>query len=176
MRADWWKEMLLTAKSEDSTVLEDAATSIAKQAADVVRERLTNGDHVLNRDGELVRKPVGARDAAIVMGISLQKRKELQESPVRENSLGTAERLLKLVEQFARFANAQEIKGVLAEQRADQNQSQHDILEVQYAIEQKLQKELQAGSGGGEPNEAEPAPPEERSPEGDDSGRAGEAQ
>lgn len=168
MRADWWKEMLLVAKSEDSTVLEDAATSIAKEASVVVRERIANGDYVFNKDGVLVRRPVGARDASIVMGIALSKRKELQESPVRENQLGTSERLLKLVEQFARFANAQEIKGILAETREDQNQHTHDVLETQYAIEQKLQTELSAGISGREHPEEGATTPAEHRTEGDD--------
>lgn len=118
MKQPWWTERLNQLKAEDTAELEDAATSIAKQAADVVRDRLANGDSVFNRDGELVKKPVGGRDAAIIMGISMQKRKELQDLPQRAEQLGTAERLLKLVEQFARFANAKEIKGVLANAEA----------------------------------------------------------
>lgn len=116
MKQQWWKEWLNRAKAEDTAELEDAATNIAKQAAGVISERLLNGDHVLTKDGDLVRKPVGAKDASIVLGISLQKRKELSEIPQREIQLGTAERLLKLVEQFANFATAKAIKGVLKKQ------------------------------------------------------------
>jgi transposase-like protein len=113
IKETWWGEKMQQLKAEDTAELEDSFTSIAKLSTDVVKERLTNGDFILNRDGQLVRKPVSARDAAIVGGISVQKRKELSEQPQRSDELGTAERLLKLVEQFARFANATEIKGVL---------------------------------------------------------------
>lgn len=176
MRQEWWKEGMLSLKAEDSLQLEDAATNIAKEAANVVRERLANGDHILNKDGDMVRKPVSARDAAIVMGISMQKRKELQAEPIREHELGTAERLLKLVEQFARFANAKEIKGVLAEQREDQQELTKNILEVNDAIESKLQAELQAGSSDGKQGEEGIPAPAERSAEGNDSSREGQTQ
>lgn len=114
---DWWREGLLSLKAEDSTMLEHATTNLAKQAADVVRERLSNGDFILDRDGVLVRKPVNGRDAAVIMGISMQKRKELMDEPVHKAQLGTHERLLKLVEQFVQFANSKEIKGTVEESK-----------------------------------------------------------
>jgi transposase-like protein len=115
MKQEWWKEGLLQLKAEDSAELEDAATSIAKMGGDIVKERLQHGDFVLNKDGELIRKPVGARDAAVITAIAIDKRKVLQEEPIREQQLGSTERLLKLVEQFARFASSKEIKGVVKE-------------------------------------------------------------
>jgi hypothetical protein len=151
MRTDWWKENLLALKAEDSTVLEDAATNLAKQSADVVKERLANGDFVLNRDGGVVRKPVNARDAAIILGISLSKRKELMDGPEQEFKLGTSERLLKLVEQFTRFANAKEIKGVLAEQREDQQARELTILETNEQLSQRNNNETISLEASGVP-------------------------
>lgn len=131
MQQDWWKEQLLSLRAEDSLELEEAATTIAKKSNEVVHERLTNGDFVLNRDGELIRKPVSARDAAVIGAIAIDKRKVLQEEPQREQQLGTAERLLKLVEQFTRFTNAREIKGMLNEtQKADQKPTETEFTEV----------------------------------------------
>lgn len=178
-RTDWWKEALMALKAEDSSVLEDATTNLAKQASQVVSERLTNGDFVLNRDGELVRKPVSGRDAAIIMGISMQKRKELMESPEQELRLGTAERLLKLVEQFTRFASAKEIKGVLSEERDDQRS--HEVAVIEHnehhnAKFTELQEELQTGSSDGEFPEETAEVGAQPSPEGDDSSRESQAQ
>jgi hypothetical protein len=113
MQQEWWKEKMHQLRAEDTAELTEAATNIAKQSQEVVKERLTNGDFILNRDGELIRKPVSARDAAIIGAVAIDKRKILQEEPVREQELGTSERLLKLVEQFARFTSAKEIKGML---------------------------------------------------------------
>lgn len=117
VKADWWSEKVKQLRAEDTAELEQAYTDIAKSAAEVSKERLTNGDFVLTRDGQLVRKPVSLRDASIAGGIALSKRKELSDEPQREQELGTAERLIKLVEQFARFANAKQIDGVLERER-----------------------------------------------------------
>lgn len=113
MKQDWWKEGMLQLKAEDSAELEDAATTIAKMGGEIVKDRLQYGDHVLTRDGEVIRKPVSAKDAAVITAIAIDKRKILQEEPIREQQLDSAERLLKLVEQFARFASAKEIKGAI---------------------------------------------------------------
>lgn len=177
--SDWWREGLLTLKAEDTSVLEEAATNLAKQAAAAASERLTNGDFVLTRDGELVRKPVGGKDAAIIMGISMQKRRELQDEPTREFALGTTERLLKLVEQFSRFASAKEIKGVLAEAKDDQTQHSQDVLEhnAHHNAEfTKLQEELQTGSSDGDLIQTEAEVGEEHSAAGDDSRGEGQTQ
>lgn len=112
---EWWNEALLAAKQEDTVALEDATTQISKKATDVLRDRLEHGDHVLKKDGEVIRVPVSAKDAAVVLGISLSRRKELQEEPVRIAQLGTTERLLKLVQQFAKIATAKEIEGELVD-------------------------------------------------------------
>jgi hypothetical protein len=136
MRSEWWKEKMQQLKAEDTAELGEAATDIAKQAARAVQDRLSNGDHVLLRDGQLVRKPVSAKDAAIVMGISLSKRKELAEEPLREQQLGTAERLLKLVEQFTKFASNKETKRII--------DKQEQILDVDYEEVLKEKEEANA--------------------------------
>lgn len=113
MKQPWWGDKLAQAQAEDTAQLADASTTIAKMGGEIVKERLQNGDFVLNRDGELIRKPVSAKDAAIITAVAIDKRKTLQEEPLRGEQLGTTERLLKLVEQFARFANAKEVKALV---------------------------------------------------------------
>lgn len=132
---EWWKEQLNALRAEDSAELEEAATSIAKQASDIVKERLTNGDFVFNRDGEMVRKPVSARDANLINAINIDKRKILQEEPQRASQLGSDERLLKLFEQFARFTNSKEIKGVVNDSKNEKRISSEIIVGGQEPIE-----------------------------------------
>ncbi len=169
MKQDFWKEGMLALKAEDTAELEDAATSIAKKANELILERLANGDYILGKDGQLMRKPVSARDAIVVAGISLEKRKMLQEEPIREQQLGTAERLLKLVEQFARLGSAKEVKSIVKE--AAQLESKPIIegeAEEVDAELPELQEELQAGSSDGIETEAGVPEGEESSPEGHD--------
>lgn len=144
MQQEWWREGMLALKHEDSTQLEEAATSIAKQAQEVVKERLTNGDFVLTKDGTLTRKPVSARDASVINAINIDKRKILHEESLTDKHIHDAsERLLKLVEQFARFASAKEIKASVMD--AEVIQETKEI----HAEQPELQTELQTGSGGG---------------------------
>lgn len=131
---EWWTEALLAAKREDTVQLEEASTEIAKKAGDVLRDRLEYGDSVLTRDGELVKKPVAARDAAIILGISLQQRKNLQEEPVRIAQLGMEERLLKLQQQFARLADNRQIEGKLVEEEENEPQNADSVFGVKNEI------------------------------------------
>jgi hypothetical protein len=170
MKQDWWNEWLRQIKAEDTAILEDAATDIAKLGGDVVRERLKNGDFILNKEGELIRKPVSARDAAIITAVSIDKRKLLQEEPIREQQLNSAERLLSLVEQFTRFASAREIKGVVREV------AKIEQTKVKDAEFTELQEELQAGSSDGDEPETGVSQDAESGSPGYDSGGESRAQ
>lgn len=125
MKQEWWAEKMLSLKAEDTAVLEDAATTIAKQALGIVEERLTNGDFVLDREGNLVRKPVGARDAQIIAAINIDKRRQFQEAPVVQEQTNTTERLLKLVEQFALLTNNKKVGNLIEARKVD-------VLEAEY--------------------------------------------
>jgi transposase-like protein len=113
MKQEWWSEKMLSLKAEDSAVLEDASTTLAKKAQEIVAERLENGDFVVGKDGNLMRKPVSARDAVVIAAINIDKRRQFQEEPVREQQLGTTERLLKLVEQFALLTNSKKVGNLI---------------------------------------------------------------
>lgn len=127
-RTTWWKERLLSLKAQDTAELEEASVAIAKQGMDIVKERLSNGDHILGKDGSIIRKPVSARDAAVITAIAIDKRKVLNEEPVRGEQLGTTERLLKLVEQFTKFAKSKEISGIVIAKDIDPEETQEEIV------------------------------------------------
>lgn len=111
-KQEWWKERILQIQSEDTLQLADAVTNIAKTGVKIAQERLENGDFVLNKDGELIRKPVSAKDAALITSIAITKRKELNEEPQRIEQLSVNERLLKLVADFSKYSQAKEINAV----------------------------------------------------------------
>jgi hypothetical protein len=101
----FWDEILKRIKKEDSVVLENTYTDIARKGQSVILDRLENGDHVLTKEGEIIRKPVSLRDATLAAAVATDKRKILSEQPMFEQTLSTNERLLKLVEQFTKFTN-----------------------------------------------------------------------
>lgn len=49
------------------------AGSLWDRAVSELRDRLDHGDHVLTKQGEVVRKPIGGRDLAVIAGIMADK-------------------------------------------------------------------------------------------------------
>lgn len=108
-RQDWWSEESLRVKRADGEELQSAATRIAKRAFDVVEDRLENGDEVWI-DGELVNRKISGKDAAIIAGVAVDKRKQLLETPNVIAVQSSQEKLTHLMEEFLKFAKAKEIK------------------------------------------------------------------
>lgn len=164
-KQDWWKEYLLQERQEDDMELEVAATSIAKQAQDIVKERLENGDFVLDREGNLKRKPVSARDATLIEAIHLDKRSNLRDQPEIEQRTSTNERLLNLVEQFIKFTKAREINHIV--------EKEEKIVDAEF---EELREGLQAGSSDGISSEETAEAGTYESPPGNDPSREGASQ
>jgi len=49
------------------------AGSLWDRAVSELRDRLDHGDHVLTKQGDVVRKPIGGRDLAVIAGIMADK-------------------------------------------------------------------------------------------------------
>lgn len=106
----WWSEECHRANQADSDELKSTATRIAKKAFDEVADRLERGDVALDKEGNIIRKPVSARDAAIIAAVAVDKRKVLLDQPNTVAVQNSAEKLASLMEQFVKFATAKEIK------------------------------------------------------------------
>lgn len=66
-RTDWWSQLEADIRKEERMQLSTRLKKVVDQSWDVVVDRLERGDWVLNqKTGELVRKPVGVRDAGRV--------------------------------------------------------------------------------------------------------------
>jgi hypothetical protein len=85
---------------------------IVKKAQEEVMDRLEKGDFMMKKDGNLIRKPVSARDASVIASNAIDKRNVLVGKPTsRVENISTADRLLKLAEEFRKFAKAKQIEG-----------------------------------------------------------------
>ena len=80
----WFGTLLAEVRQEKSAELDGAYTRILHLATDQLMDRLTNGDPVVI-NGQLARKPVAARDLALVAAITFDKRTlaRSQEPPKR---------------------------------------------------------------------------------------------
>ena len=105
----WWYEQVEKVRQSEDQELDTQFTKIVKKTQEIVLDRLENGDFFYDKEGVLVRKPVGMRDAAIVQGISVDKRQTLRNVPVAEqNKIGMQERLKNLEMQFTKLVSREE--------------------------------------------------------------------
>ncbi len=108
-RQDWFQEEMLRVKRADTEELQSTATRIAKRAFDELEDRLEHGERYVGPDGEERIKKVGAKDAAIIAAVAIDKRKILLETPTTIAIQSNQEKLAKLMEEFLKFAKAKEI-------------------------------------------------------------------
>lgn len=118
-KQSWFQELLREIRSENNEKLDAKFTEIVDAALDQLSDRITHGDHVVLRDGSLVRRPVTAKDLSLVSAINIDKRQLLRGEPTsRSESLGTVEqqtvgRLEKLAETFEQLAKHGRITKVI---------------------------------------------------------------
>lgn len=108
----WWFEQVDKIRQAEDLEIDNGFTKIVRRTQEIILDRLENGDQVLTKDGELVARPVSARDAALIADISLNKRQVLREVPAAEqNKIGMQERLSKLEMQFTKLVTEKTIDG-----------------------------------------------------------------
>lgn len=108
---EWWADAMSRIITEQDEELNSKLTKLVDKAVDEVNDRLENGNYVYNpKLDKLVRKPVDAKELAIVTAISIDKRQLLRGQPTsRTETISQDERLKKLSDQFKRFAQAKEV-------------------------------------------------------------------
>ena len=71
----YWQTLLDEVRQQTEDEIEAFHTRIIKRASEEVLDRLEHGDYKLTKDGDTVRVPVAARDAATIGAISYDKRR-----------------------------------------------------------------------------------------------------
>jgi hypothetical protein len=105
---EWWSEAISRVRIEEDEEISSSLTQIVNKAVAAVNDRIENGDYIYDtKRGEIRRKPMGAKDLAIVTAISIDKRQLLRGQPTsRVEKISTDEHLSKLAEEFRRFHNS----------------------------------------------------------------------
>lgn len=111
---DWFKEYCLQLQSEDVQQMDSNLKRVINKALKATENRLDLGDAQFDqKTGEIVRIPVKAHVALKITTELLTKKQKLYENPVREEVEKTIDdRLLKLSEEFAKFASGKIAKSV----------------------------------------------------------------
>ena len=77
----WWSDLVTEAKNSKNTELDALYTRIIEKAVRGVEDRLENGDAVTAKGGGVERKPVSARDLAIIAATFQDKRAIVRGEP-----------------------------------------------------------------------------------------------
>lgn len=149
-KQDWFAEELKRADQADTDELKTVYTRIAKKAAASLEDRLEHGDEVLNKEGEVIRKQVAARDLAIITGVAADQRRKQMEAPTVVSVQSSDERLLNLLEKFTKFARAKELKGEAVEQKEENS----DVREAEIITEEPARQDSSPSEGDTNPSGA----------------------
>jgi hypothetical protein len=148
-QTEWWHEIQSRIRLENNEELDTKLTRLVDKAVEQINDRLDNGDFIYNiKQDKLVRKPVGAKDLASITATTLDKRQLLRGEPTsRVQKVSENEKLVRLAEEFKKFALAKTIESTAIN------------IEVDNAIEDGLIEEgnlpeYQDGDGEWETTEA----------------------
>jgi hypothetical protein len=114
----WWQQLVTDIRSEENLQLDARLSKVVSKSVDALMDRVEHGDFQYDqKTGQLVRKPISARDAAKVTTDMIDRRELLQgkKEVAKEDSRKIEDRLLKLAEEFAKFARPQMAKVIDSE-------------------------------------------------------------
>jgi hypothetical protein len=86
---DWWQQVIDRVRQEKDDEADKNLTEIIDTSLEVVKDRLVNGDTVVTKSGDLVTKPIGGKEAGVILSIAVDKRDMLrrkQKSQVEQQS------------------------------------------------------------------------------------------
>lgn len=99
-KAEWWEPLIDAIRADKSDELDARLTGLIHRAADEVADRLEGGEYRRDKNDEIVRVPVSARDAMMISAIAFDKRQINRNLPtsISENA---SDRLKMLQAQLA---------------------------------------------------------------------------
>ncbi len=108
---EWFKELIEELRRDEDIQVDAKLTKIVNKSLETIVDRLENGDFMFDpKEGEFRRKPLNARDVVKVADIMFDKRNLLRGKPTTiSGKEQISDRLLKLAEDFKRFALAKTI-------------------------------------------------------------------
>ncbi len=83
-REPWFQLIVDEVQVERNGALDTAFSDACKLAMEQLMDRLKNGDSYVNTKGIVVRRPVAARDLAIIAAVNIDKRKIIRDAARRE--------------------------------------------------------------------------------------------
>lgn len=107
-KTEWWKEIEQDLRIQEDLQVSNRLKKIVEKTFDVVEDRLEHGDFFMDNKGNLKRKPVSMKDAHKVAMDFSNRREELIDRHVQNESISTDKietKLADLAKEFARIAS-----------------------------------------------------------------------
>ena len=116
-RSTWWVDIESELKTQDELQLSARLKKIVDKSIDAVEDRLEHGDFVYDqKTGQMRRKPVAMRDAHKVSMDLIDKRNLLlNNNKTVQTDEQMSDKLLKMMQQFAEFAQGKLDKNNIVE-------------------------------------------------------------
>jgi uncharacterized protein YjcR len=139
--SDWWDKLVADVRSENQITLSNKLRKIVEKSHEQLLDRIVDGDFVFGPDGDMVRKPVPAKDLNLIAKDSLDRHLKLERKPQEEEATQKiSDRLASLADAFTKLAG-----------KRTQTVNVTDIIymEDKHALHEKREEGLQEGESMG---------------------------
>jgi hypothetical protein len=109
---EWFQKMVEDIRNEENLQLDAKLSKVVTKSVDALLDRVENGDFQYDqKTGQLVRKPISARDAAKVTTDMIDRRELLQgkKEKTTSDARKIEDRLVALASEFIKFSSAKTI-------------------------------------------------------------------
>ena len=113
-QSSWWPELVKQVRKDKDEEIDALQTNLLHETGEQILDRVRNGDEVITKDGDIVRKKMTGRDLTIVHGTVWDKRALKRGNPTTRVEKNDNEALLELAQRFNQFAKQMEESGNLA--------------------------------------------------------------
>lgn len=103
---EWWKDYETELKNEKSVKLASKLSKLADQGIEIIENRMSEGDYILNqKTGELMKKPIDAKVALNITQVALERAAKQEKIGERDNAALVIAKLDDLARRFEEIAS-----------------------------------------------------------------------
>lgn len=137
-RQPWWADMVETLRKQKKEKKANSLEKVIETGIDILKDRLENGDFVLNqKTGEIIRKPVAIKDAQVIVNQLIQRQNDLETMAEKysHESENVQETLNTIAKEFQK----------LSRKMSKDTATTVDFVEIDNAVYDEREKGLQEG-------------------------------
>ncbi len=109
-KSEWWDGLVAEVRSEKGEEFDANLTKLIDSSFDQAQDRVDNGDYRVNKDGELIRVPMGGRDLVIAGATVYDKQRLHRNEPT--SIQGDSKSIEQLAEFFREISREHKIRQV----------------------------------------------------------------